>query len=259
MQSSPFKISEINLENIQFKNIKESKNRKIIFIKYKENKKIKNFVFQLPTLLNNMSIEDNEVEIIIDTKNKNKNKKVIEFFKNIDNYIINSAKENNDIWFNHIEDKTDVQYNHTIRQLEDNETLKFKMINSNEFKTNILLNGEIPIDLDEIPDNGDLQCVLELYAVWISDNKFGIILRPVILSFKPDLSQEYNYRLLTDNSDNSLNDEESINELNDDDNNNDDNIFISILNNNDNIGRTEDIISTTTSDLTESNIKKILF
>ena len=63
----PYKLSEINLNKISFKNIKESENRKIIFIKYKD-PTYKNMVFQLPTLINNTTVDGNEIMMKITTK-----------------------------------------------------------------------------------------------------------------------------------------------------------------------------------------------
>jgi hypothetical protein len=44
---NPYKISDLNPEKVFFKNIKESDNKKIIFIKYKDDNVLKNMVFQL--------------------------------------------------------------------------------------------------------------------------------------------------------------------------------------------------------------------
>jgi hypothetical protein len=195
---SPFKISEIELNNIQYKNIKESTNRKIIFIKYRENKKHKNLVFQLPTLVNDSSIDSKDIEIILNTKDNNKKAKLINFLNELDNKIIQDAKLNASVWFDHIQDKTNVNYNHIIRNFKDNESIKFKILNEKEFKTNLFIDDEIKIDIEDIPTNGEIKCILELYAIWINGNNFGPIIRPVILSFLPDTDTEYNYEILNE-------------------------------------------------------------
>jgi hypothetical protein len=192
----PYKISEIELDNIQYKNIKESTNRKIIFIKYREIKKHKNLVFQLPTLINNSSVNAQDFEIVLDCKDDNKKSKLTNFFNDLDNKIIKDAKANSSIWFDHIEDKTNVNYNHIIRNFQDDESIKFKILNEKEFKTNLLIDDEIKIELEDIPNDGELKCILELYAIWINGNNFGPIIRPVILSFLPDTDTEYNYEIL---------------------------------------------------------------
>jgi len=195
---SPFKVSEIQVDNIIYKNIKESTNRKIIFIKYKDNKKYKNLVFQLPTLINNSSIESKDIEIILECKDNKKKDKLINFLNELDKKIIKDAKVNASVWFDHIEDKTSVNYNHIIRNFQDNESIKFKILNEKEFKTNLFIDDDIKIDIDDIPTDGELKCILELYAIWINGNNFGPILRPVILSFLPEPDTEYNYKILNE-------------------------------------------------------------
>ena len=172
---SPFKISDINLNNIQYKNIKESKNRKIIFVKYRDNIKNKNLVFQLPTLINKSSFESSDIEIILNCKDNIKTNLIIDFFNNLDDKIIKDAKKNNSIWFDHIEDKTNINYIHIIRNFENNKTIKFKVLNSDEFKTNLFIDDDIKIDIEDIPTNGDIKCILELYAICINGNEFGPI------------------------------------------------------------------------------------
>ena len=179
---SPFKVSEIELDNLQYKNIKESVNRKIIFIKYRENKKHKNLVFQLPTLINNSSIESKDIEIMLECKDNKKKDKLINFLNDLDKKIIKDAKTNASVWFDHIEDKTNVNYNHIIRNFQDNDSIKFKILNEKEFKTNLFIDDDIKIDIEDIPTNGELKCILELYAIWINGNNFGPIIIPVILS-----------------------------------------------------------------------------
>lgn len=197
---NPFKISEVNPEQIFFKNIKESENKKIIFIKYKDDNVLRNMVFQLPTLINDISLDNNEVEVTIDCVETTKTKKVIDLINSIDEKIVNEAKKNAHVWFDHVEDKTKINFHHSLRSNENNDTIKLKIIDSKEFKTNIILNNNESdkISLNEIPTNGKLKLVLECYAVWIHGDTFGIILRPVILSFIMDVEKEYNYKILDD-------------------------------------------------------------
>lgn len=74
------------------------------------------------------------------------------------------------------------------------------MIDSKDFKTNLILNNNESekISIDQIPENGKLKLVLECYAIWIHGDSFGIIFRPVIISFIMDVETEYNYKILDD-------------------------------------------------------------
>ena len=48
----PLNISNIDFNNIVYPKSRSSQNKKIILIKYNDRGKLKNFVFQTPTLLN---------------------------------------------------------------------------------------------------------------------------------------------------------------------------------------------------------------
>jgi hypothetical protein len=114
---NPFKISDVNLDNIIYKTIKETHNRKIIFIKYKNNTddKNKNLVFQLPTLYNNLIINDKDIDIPINCKDEKKNTELVDFFNKLDSKIIGDIKKNKSVWFSHIKNKTEVNYHYIIR------------------------------------------------------------------------------------------------------------------------------------------------
>jgi len=207
---NPYKISMVNPNQIFFKNIKESKNKKIIFIKYKDDNVLKNMVFQLPTLVNNIRTENNEVEISLECVEEFKTPKIIDLINLIDEKIVNEAKKNANIWFDHINDKTKINFHHSLRESNDSLMLKLKIIDSKEFKTNIILNNNESekILFNEIPTTGKLKVVLECYAVWIHGDTFGLILRPVILSFIMDIETEYNYKIL-DDSESDISDDEN--------------------------------------------------
>ena len=48
----PYKISEINLKNIIYTKKKKSKNKTVIYIGYKDRKRVNKFVFQTCSFLN---------------------------------------------------------------------------------------------------------------------------------------------------------------------------------------------------------------
>lgn len=250
---NPYKISDINVEKIFYKNIKESNNKKIIFIKYKE-ELLKNMVFQLPTLNNIFNLDNNEIDITIDSEYEEKTNKIIDFFNLIDSKIVNDAKKNSNLWFDHIEDKSKINYHHILRNKnDDNFSLKLKIIDSKDFKTDLILNNdeEDKIQLEKLPHGGNIKLVLECYAIWIHGNNFGLILRPIIISFIMDIENDYNYKILDDS------------ESEDSDENNED-LFMkaSEINNNKinlNLNLNESITNTPTSDVDENNLNKLIF
>ena len=135
----PFKLNDINFSNIVFKKTKLIRNKKIIFLKYKSNK-INNFVIQLSKIHNNNVISSNDIEFIIDNKN------YINFFENLDNYIIEQAR-NNHLWFNHLENKSSLNYQ---RILQDNNSIKLSLCNNEQLITKLILNNEEACNFDDI-------------------------------------------------------------------------------------------------------------
>ena len=136
----PYKIWSINIDNMIYKNQKETKDKKIIFIKYEDDTHLKNMVFQLPTLNNNINLSDNEIEISINNDEEKENK-IIDFLNLIDTKVIKDAKINATSWFSHVKDKSKINYHHILRSVNNDSyyTLKLKIIDSKDFKTNLIL------------------------------------------------------------------------------------------------------------------------
>ena len=218
----PFKLNEIDFEQIVYKKIDENKNKKIIFIKYNDNNVLKNFVFQLPPL-NNYNLN---FDFPLECNNNNKSEVLFDFINKLDNKILTDAKNKSSSWFNHINDKNKIKFQKTIHDSNEykNGVLKLKNIISDEFSTQLLLNDEITIDINSIPTNGTCKIVLECFAVWIDNNTFGLLLRPIIISYKAKCNYNYNYNILyesDEDEDENENDDDNdyeINENSDDDN-----------------------------------------
>ena len=209
----PYFFNNLNFNNIFFTGSKNINNNiKIIFIKYNDKNKIKNCVFQLPTLINNHTIDNNNFEINLKCNNKNKTQKLIDFFNNLDNKIIFESKKNIN-WFNDINDKSNIKYKKIIKDTHTCEhgCINFKLNNYSDFTTKILLNNIIYNDI--LPHDGNCQIVLECYGIIINNinSEFELLLRPIILSFKLN----YNYILLDSDCDDNINNEtDKINNTN---------------------------------------------
>ena len=199
----PYFFNNLDFNNIFFTGSKDINNNiKIIFIKYNDKNKIKNCVFQLPTLINNHIIDNNNFEINLKCNNKKKTPKIIDFFNNLDNKIILESKKNIN-WFNNINDKSNIKYKKIIKDTHtcENGCINFKLNNYSDFTTKILLNNIIYNDI--LPLDGNCQIVLECYGIIINNIKseFELLLRPIILSFKLN----YNYILLDSDSEDNIN------------------------------------------------------
>ena len=276
----PYKIWNINVDNLVYKNQKETKDKKIIFIKYEEDSTFKNMVFQLPTLNNSFNLNDNEIEININTDDEGKGNKIVDFLNLIDLKVIKDAKINANSWFNHIKDKTKINYHHLLKPATDsNHLLKLKIIDSKDFKTNLILNNnyENKLDIYNLPNDGKIKLVLEFYAIWVHDNNFGILLRPIIISFIDDQENDYNYKILedsdsdndedlfiksTDNRKINLNLIETITQYNrdlkqSDSQNSQEDLDSKKLDNSDSLNNSDD--SSQTSDIDENNLNNLIF
>jgi hypothetical protein len=204
----------LNLNNIDFNKIiypksRSSQNKKIILIKYNDKGKLKNFVFQTPTLLNLYKAHEynnySEIEIALTSKEDLKVNKFINFINHLETKIKEDATLNAALWFN-IEQNKSINYQKIIRESEnyDRGTIKVKIIDNNDFKTTLQINNNKTININEIPENTCCKMILECYAIWInSNNDFGIFLRPILISFT--LKESYNYKFIEDS------DEEEIN------------------------------------------------
>uniref|UniRef100_A0A6C0H9I7 Uncharacterized protein n=1 Tax=viral metagenome TaxID=1070528 RepID=A0A6C0H9I7_9ZZZZ len=197
----PYKITDIDLNYIYYSNIKQNQDKKIILIKYNDNNKLQNFVFQIPILdmVNNITIYDNYGEIDLSlNKDTPDIHKFIHFLNELENKIKNDAKTNLSSWFTLDNNNTTINYQKIIR---GDSILKIKLIKNNDFETIIQMNNNIKIDLnnfsDNIPDNCPCKIILECYALWIhSSNVFGIFFRPVIISFY--INNLYDYKFIED-------------------------------------------------------------
>jgi len=191
-QKVPFNIKSINFNNIILKNTKTIKNKKIIFLKYNDKGINNNFVIQLSKLENTILIGTNEIECDINNIDQ------INFINNLDDYIISLGKKNSTEWFSQIDDKSSIEYQ---RILQYNNSIKLKTIDNDTFKTIISLNDEniedfSNFDFENITLNSKI--LLEVYAIWIKNNSFGLLLRPVNISIT--YNNSYNYDFINESS-----------------------------------------------------------
>ena len=220
----PLNINRIDLNNIVYSKQRSNQNKKIILIKYNDNGKLKNFVFQTPTLLNLFKAQElqnySEIEVALVSKEESKIQSFLHFLNNLEKKIKDDAISNHNVWFDINQDKQTIHFQKIIRESDDNMngTIKIKILNNSDFQTSLQLNNK-NIIVNNIPDDVWCKMILECYAVWInSNNEFGLFLRPILISFK--LKESYNYKFLDES------DEE--NDINIPDTENNNNIFMNI-------------------------------
>lgn len=204
----PFRIHQVDLDNIVYTKIKTNDTKKIIFIKYKDGKtNLKPFVIQIPSVLNlntpvKITEDYYELEIPLITQEKEKNISLINFFEDLDKKIIQDAKNNSKIWFDNITNTNSIKYKKLIKESDvyKEGILKIKIIKNNDFETILQIANKKKLNIKELPSNSWCKMLLEIYAIVINsqNDTFSLFLRPVILSFKEKEVSNYNYKFLDD-------------------------------------------------------------
>jgi hypothetical protein len=190
----PYNVLDINFNNIIFKKTKVISNKKIIFLKYKENK-LNNFVIQLSKIKNNNVNNQNEIEFIIDDLN------YTNFFEKLDDFIIEKAQQNH-LWFNHVENTSLMKYQ---RILTNDNSIKLRLYNNKELVTKLFINDDIGSNFNDVISNeSTTKMIIEIYAIWIKTNSFGLLLRPINILMKFKENPIYNYKFLEDSDNDSV-------------------------------------------------------
>jgi hypothetical protein len=204
----PYRINEIDVDNICYTNIKSNSKKTIVYLNYMDSTKFKNFVFQSPTLLssNDIICKNNlyELDLPLNGKSDSKVSKFVKFLNSIDNKIIKDAK-NNHQWFSHMVHQPSIKYQKIIRESTDdsntNGVIRIKLLKTNDFETRLNLNNK-KIAISDVPKNCWIKMILEVYAIWINENGFGLFIRPILLDFKPINKISYNYNIIDDSDEN---------------------------------------------------------
>ena len=199
----PFKINHIDFNKIVYPKDRSNEKKKIVLIKYNDKGKLKNFVFQTPTLLNiskaQMFNGYHEIELALVGKEKDRVNNFIHFLYELENKIKMDATSYASNWFNITDENQTINFQKIIRESEDysSGTIKVKIIKNNDFETVLQQNNSKKISVDSIPEDCWTKMILECYAIWInSNNDFGIFLRPILISFTP--KETYNYKFIED-------------------------------------------------------------
>ena len=192
----PYRFSELNVNNIIYTKIKKNKNKKIIYIKYKDKDKLTNFVFQTPSLLSiyKPELENNcyEINTSLIFKDEEKGSKFIDFLKELDEKILYDAGINSTDWFNN---NPNVLYENIIKEDEycDNGIINLKIIKTVDFETIIKLDNK-KINIKDFKEDLICKMILECFAIIIiDDNTISLFLRPIVISLKNKVIEQYNY------------------------------------------------------------------
>ena len=194
MQSfnTPLKLSDINFDNIVYKDIKSNTKKTVVFLKYKDNNNLRNLAIQTPSLINiNNPVKNGnhwDLDIPLNGKKTDKVNEFTNFLNKLDQKVMYDARINSSRWFNNF-DTEEMNYQEITRTSEDkrfsNGMIRIKLIKNADFHTIVQLNNKTNISIDKIPKNSWVKMIIEIQAIWINKNGFGIFLKPVLISFDP--------------------------------------------------------------------------
>ena len=196
----PFKISDIDFNSIVYKDIKSNSKKTVVFLKYKKNNTLRNLAIQTPSLINiNSPVKNSnhwDLDIPLHGKKSDKVNEFITFLNNLDKKVIYDARINSSTWFKNFE-TDEINYQELIRSSDDrrfsNGMFRIKLIKNNDFNTLIQLNNKTNINIESIPKNSWVKMIIEIQAIWINKNGFGIFLKPVLVSFIPIEIKKYKF------------------------------------------------------------------
>jgi hypothetical protein len=180
----PYRIHQINLNNLIYSKIKNTETKKIIFIKYEENKKRNPLVIQLPSLLNvnetsKVTNEYHELEIPLITQESDKASSLFNFFEELDKKIITDAKLNSHMWFDSLFKKDSISYKKIVKESDTfpNGVIKIKIIKNNDFETMLQNENKNRININKIPINNWCKMLIEVYAIVVNlqNNTFSLL------------------------------------------------------------------------------------
>jgi hypothetical protein len=203
----PYRIHQIDFNNLIYTKIKNTDTKKIIFIKYKDNNKQNPLVIQLPSLLNinessKVSNDYHELEIPLITQESDKALLLFNFFEDLDQKMMTDAKINSHMWFDTLIKKDSIKYKKIVKESDvfPNGAIKIKIIKNNDFETMLQIDNKTKINVNKIPHNYWCKMLIEVYALVINsqNNTFSLFLRPIMLSFKEKQAKMYNYKFLED-------------------------------------------------------------
>jgi hypothetical protein len=202
MQSfnTPLKLSDINFDNIVYKDIKSNTKKTVVFLKYKDNNNLRNLAIQTPSLINiNNPVKNGnhwDLDIPLNGKKTDKVNEFTNFLNKLDQKVMYDARINSSRWFNNF-DTEEMNYQEITRTSEDkrfsNGMIRIKLIKNADFHTIVQLNNKTNISIDKIPKNSWVKMIIEIQAIWINKNGFGIFLKPVLISFDPIEISKYKF------------------------------------------------------------------
>jgi hypothetical protein len=190
----PYLPKDFNLDSIVYSEVQhDGPNKKSIYLY--DSVPGKKIYIQSPELKNmigfNKKSKYYELNLPLYGRKKSHVSSFINFIKDLDNKIITDAKINRNTWFN--ESNKNVRYRSLIKNIHNDyiDTIEFRagMFENGIIKlkitngTPITANSE-NISIEDLKINHDIRTIFQVYAIWISNDLFGLYLKPVKIDQK---------------------------------------------------------------------------
>ena len=199
----PYLPKDFDLNSIVYSDVQlDSPNKKSIFIYDKvPGKKI---YIQSPELQNMIGLNKKskyyELNLPLYGKKSSHVSSFINFIKELDNKIITDAKVNKNTWFD--PSNKNVKYRSLVKNIHQDyiDTVEFKegMFEKGIIKLKITDGVQITangnkIQPEEIKLDYGIRTIFQLYAIWISNDLFGIYLKPIRIDQKYKIVEQIDF------------------------------------------------------------------
>jgi len=196
----PFRIADVDLNNILYSNLVTNNNKTNILLKYQLDNKQKQFIFQTPELVcKDTPILNNniyEINIGLQAKTQKKINSLLNFINALDNKIEELGTSNNK-WFNN---KKRI-YRKIIREDKrfPNGILKLKVKKNTIPKyLKVTKNKQMdPSKLEDIQNNYKIKLVIDIFGLWIRKRNniyyYGVYLKPVLIDYQEEIVESISF------------------------------------------------------------------
>jgi hypothetical protein len=183
---------QVNINLIQTSSIMYNNSKKYSMLSYEMNKGIRETLFIQSPLFNSIvEVEkyNDYVEMYFMIPQDQNGIKFINFIDNIEQRLIQLAFENKANWF---KNKENIKFRSVIKNLDDdnnNKVIKFRMPYNIKTKRifvdsldNLNSSDSEMINISDIDDmigQGQVRLIINVNAIWFTDDMFGLYLRPV--------------------------------------------------------------------------------
>ncbi len=190
----PYRIDQIDMDRIRYSEVKGQGNRRCVFLRYDDPQRGEEKLrFQTTELFNTNDVVSKgslwELDVPLYGKSVRKTEKLIDFLRKLDEKFVSDGRENLKEWFGN---NRNIRYKSIIRTSYEpdeytvNGMIKLKIGTAKSSEaTDVTLNGRQSIDASQIKGNSHLKMILECNALWLTDEGFGLYLKPLLIDYRP--------------------------------------------------------------------------